>query len=353
MKRQSLVAYGEPLQSTEIETPEPTGTEVLVRVTHCGVCHSDLHLHEGYFDLGDGKQLDVRATRSLPFTFGHEIAGEVVALGPEAGPEAATGVEIGSRYAVYPWIGCGNCSRCHRGDEHLCEVQRHIGIYVDGGYATHVMVPHPRYLIDITGIDPMLAGSYMCSGLTTYSALKKTGAYLNDGPLLILGMGGLGMMGLQFARAMTDQPIVAADISPQKRQAALDLGATMAVDPTDKEARKAIFAQVGKISAVTDYVGTPETINFAQSVVTRGSVIVVAGLMGGRFSMSSAMFGIKAMSLMGTYAGSLTEARDMIEMVRNGRIAKIPVDPRPLAAANQALEDLRDGRVTGRVVLTP
>lgn len=347
MKCQSMIAYGEPLQARETETPQPQGTEVLVRVNHCGVCHSDVHLHQGYFDLGEGKQLDVRATRSLPFTFGHEVAGTVVSAGPDAGD-----VEIGRHFAIYPWIGCGTCNRCQRGDEHLCDVQNHLGIYVDGGYATHIVVPHPRYLIDTTNVDPMLAGSYMCSGLTTYSALTKVSTYLADGPLLIIGLGGLGMMGLQIAKAMTSQPIVVADISPAKREAALALGATMAVDPTDKEARKAIFGQVGKIAAVTDYVGTPDTINFAQAVVMRGSLIVVAGLMGGRFSMSSAMFGIKAVGLLGTYAGSLNEARAMMDLVRSGVIAPIPVDSRPLDQASNAIDDLRNGRVNGRVVLT-
>ncbi|MGF7160498.1 D-arabinose 1-dehydrogenase-like Zn-dependent alcohol dehydrogenase [Rhodoligotrophos appendicifer] len=348
MKRQSMVAYGEPLTETEIATPEPTGTQVLLRVTQCGVCHSDLHLHEGHFDLGEGKQLDVKAGRTLPFTLGHEIAAEVAKFGPEA-----TGVSPGQRFAVYAWIGCGECSRCARGDEHLCEVQHHIGIYEDGGYATHVMVPHPRYLIPIDGVDPLLAGSYMCSGLTTFSALKKVEKPMQDGPLLLLGMGGLGMMALQFAKAMTSQPIIAADIAPAKREAALALGAAMAVDPTDREARKAVLSRFGKIAAATDYVGTPETIGFATGLLGRGASIVVVGLMGGKLSLSSAMFPLRPMSLIGTYAGSLPEAHAMMDMVRAGKIAPIPVDRRPMTEVNQALTDLAAGRVTGRVVLTP
>ena len=136
MHRQSLVDYGKPLQATEAPTPAPQGSEVLLRVSHCGVCHSDIHLQDGYFDLGGGQKLDVRGNRPMPFTLGHEIAGAVEAAGPDA-----QGVTKGKRYAAYPWIGCGKCGLCARGDEHLCNAPRVLGVTVDGGYATHVMVP--------------------------------------------------------------------------------------------------------------------------------------------------------------------------------------------------------------------
>src|ERR1700733_5586016 len=200
MHRQSLVEYAKPLQPTDAETPKPQGTEVLLRVSHCGVCHSDLHLQDGYFDLGGGNKLDVQSGRKLPFTLGHEIAGVVEAVGPDA-----QGVAKGKRFAAYPWIGCGKCGLCARGDEHLCNAPRALGITVDGGYATHVMVPHPRYLLDVEGISPAIAGALMCSGLTGYSAIKNAVSFLRAGPVLIVGLGGVGMMGLQFARAMTDK----------------------------------------------------------------------------------------------------------------------------------------------------
>ena len=168
MHRASLVDYGKPLQATEAATPKPQGTEVLLRISHCGVCHSDLHLQDGYFDLGGGQKLDVRGNRPLPFTLGHEIAGTVEAVGPEA-----KGVEPGKFFAAYPWIGCGKCGLCARGDEHLCNAPRVLGVTVDGGYATHVVVPHPRYLLDVEGIPHEIACALMCSGLTGYSAVKK------------------------------------------------------------------------------------------------------------------------------------------------------------------------------------
>src|SRR5674476_539911 len=195
MHRQSLTAYGAPLCETVVAAPQPKGSEVLVRISRCGVCHSDLHMQDGYFLLGDGKQLDVRAGRTLPFTLGHEIAGQVETAGPEA--NVATGVKV----AIYPWIGCGACAACKAGDENICAAPRHLGITVDGGFATYVLIPHPRYLIDYAPLSPSYAGALMCSGLTAYAALKRLADRAARAPLLLVGLGGVGLMGLALARA--------------------------------------------------------------------------------------------------------------------------------------------------------
>jgi D-arabinose 1-dehydrogenase-like Zn-dependent alcohol dehydrogenase len=349
MLRQSLIEYGKPLQATEADTPVPKGTEVLLRVSHCGVCHSDLHLQDGYFDLGGGQTLDVRGLRPLPFTFGHEIAGTVGAAGPEA-----QGVVPDKRYAAYPWIGCGACALCARGDEHLCNAPRALGVTVDGGYATHVLVPHPRYLLDVEGIAPEIAGPLMCSGLTGYSAVKKALPYLRFGPLIIVGLGGVGMMGLQFARALTDAPILAADIDGAKREAALKLGAKDAFDPADAGARKAIFkTSGGGVGAAVDFAGSDRSLGLAQSVVAKGGAAIVVGLIGGSFSLPVPMFPLRALTIMGSYVGSPAEAAEMMELVKAGKVAPIPVETRPLAETSRSLDDLRAGRVVGRVVITP
>jgi D-arabinose 1-dehydrogenase-like Zn-dependent alcohol dehydrogenase len=349
MLRQSLVEYAEPLKPTEAPTPTPSGSEVLLRVSHCGVCHSDVHLQDGYFDLGGGQKLDVRGNRPMPFTLGHEIAGVVEAAGPEA--EA---VSTGERYAAYPWIGCGRCGLCLRGDEHMCNQPRALGITVDGGYATHVIVPHPRYLLDVTGISPQIAGALMCSGLTGYSAVKKAIPYLRAGPLLIVGLGGVGMMGLQFARAVTDKPIFAADIDASKRAAALELGAAAVFDPADTGARKAIIkASGGGVGAAIDFAGSDKSLAFAQAQLGKGGAAVVVGLIGGGFSIPVPMFPLRALTIMGSYVGSVAEAREMVELVKAGKVAPIPVELRPLDATNRSLDDLREGKIVGRVVITP
>jgi alcohol dehydrogenase len=347
MHRQSLVAYGQPLCETVIDCPTPRGSEVLVRVERCGVCHSDLHLQDGYFSLGGEKRLDVTAGRALPFTLGHEIAGVVEAAGPEAGDAIR-----GRRVAVFPWIGCGTCPACLAGEENLCAVPRHLGIGVDGGFATHVLVPHPRYLLDYAPLSAAFAGALMCSGLTAYSALKRLTARPERGPVLLVGVGGVGMMGLAIARALFREPPIVADIDPEKRKAAIAGGAAQAYDPADPQIRKALMAASGGgVLAACDFVGSDKSMQFATGVLGRGGKLVVTGLLGGTFSIAAAMFAIRPIAIEGSFTGTLAETRELLDLARSGKIKPIPIHDRPLAQAQAALEDLRAGRVVGRTVL--
>jgi alcohol dehydrogenase len=345
--RQSLVAYGQPLCETIADRPTPRGSEVLVRVSCCGVCHSDLHLQDGYFELGGDRRLDITKDRPLPFTLGHEIAGIIEVAG-----EAADGATIGHRVAVYPWIGCGTCAACRAGDENMCSSHRHLGIAADGGYATHVLVPHPRYLIDYAPLAADLAGPLMCSGLTAYAALKRLADRPERGPVLLVGLGGVGMMGLALARALFRDPPFVADIDAAKRTAALAAGAAQAFDPSDPQARRAVMTATGGVLAACDFVGSDKSLQFATGVLARGGKVVVTGLLGGNFSIAAAMIAIKAMTIEGTLTGTLAEARELIELAKSGKIAPIPTRARPLNQAQAALDDLRAGRVVGRTVLT-
>jgi D-arabinose 1-dehydrogenase-like Zn-dependent alcohol dehydrogenase len=347
LRRQSLVAYGQPLCETIVDCPPPRGSEVLVRIERCGVCHSDLHLHDGYFELGNDKRLDITKDRPLPFTLGHEIAGVIESVGPDA--EGAT---VGRRIAVYPWIGCGTCAACRAGEENLCSNHRHLGVAADGGFASHVLIPHPRYLIDYAPLSAAFAGPLMCSGLTAYGALKHLGDHAARGPVLLIGLGGVGMMGLAIARALFATPPIVADIDAQKRDAALAAGAAAAYDPADPQARRAIVSATGGVLAACDFVGSDRSLQFATGVLGRGGKVVVSGLLGGMFSMAAAMFAIKAMTIEGTLTGTLAQARELIELARAGKIAPIPTHDRPLAEAQAALDDLRAGKVVGRTVLT-
>jgi len=344
--RQSLTAYGAPLCETVVDAPRPQGSEVLVRITRCGVCHSDLHMQDGYFTLGDDKKLDVRAGRTLPFTLGHEIAGTVESAGPEAD------AKVGDKIAVYPWIGCGQCPACKFGDENICASPRHLGITVDGGYATHVLVPHSRYLIDYAPLSPSYAGALMCSGLTAYAALKRLADRAGRAPLLLVGLGGVGLMGLALTRAMYGSAPYVADIDAAKREAALAAGAKEAFDPSDPNARKALLKASGGIYAAVDFAGSDKSLNFATSVLAKGGKVVVTGLIGGGYATAVAMFPLKAMSIEGTQTGRLDEARELIDLVRAQNIAPPPIAERPLAQASKTLDDLRAGKIVGRVVLT-
>jgi D-arabinose 1-dehydrogenase-like Zn-dependent alcohol dehydrogenase len=347
MRRQSLVAYGQPLCETVVDCPAPRGSEVLVRVERCGVCHSDLHLQDGYFALGADKRLDITRDRSLPFTLGHEIAGVVEAAG-----DAVDRSLIGRRIAVYPWIGCGTCAACRDGEENLCSTHRHLGITADGGFATHVMVPHPRYLLDYAPLSPAFAGPLMCSGLTAYSALKRLVDRAERGPVLLVGLGGVGMMGLAIAGTLFRQAPIVADIDAGKRTAGLTAGAAAAYDPSDAQARRAIMASTGGVLAACDFVGSDRSLQFSTGVLARGGKVVVTGLLGGTFSIAAAMIPIKAMTIEGTLTGTLAEARELLDLARAGKIAPIPTYDRPLAQAQGALDDLRAGRIVGRTVLS-
>ncbi|HEY6024028.1 MAG TPA: alcohol dehydrogenase [Pseudolabrys sp.] len=346
MHRQSLTAYGAPLCETVVDVPRPQGNEVLVRITRCGVCHSDLHMQDGFFKLGDGKTLDVRSGRTLPFTLGHEIAGVIESAGPDAGAMP------GAKVAVYPWIGCGQCAACKVGDENICTAPRHLGVTVDGGFATHVLVAHPRYLIDYEPLSPAYAGALMCSGLTAYSALKRLSDRAARAPVLLIGLGGVGLMGLALARALYGAAPFVADIDAKKRETALAAGAREAFDPADPNARKALLKASGGIYAACDFAGSETSLNFATGVLAKGGKVVVTGLIGGGYSTAVAMFPLKAMTIEGTMTGTLAEAGELIDLVRARNIAAPPIVERPLDQASTTLDDLRAGRIVGRVVLT-
>ena len=211
-----VVEWGKPLEKTERETPEPRGTEVLLKLKYCGVCHSDVHIRDGYFDLGGGKRLAMSERGiNLPATLGHEPHGTVVAAGPDAGD-----VAIGEDRLVYPWTGCGGCSCCREGLDNFCMAARCVGLQRPGGYADHLLVPHPRYLIDAGGIDPAWAATLSCSGLSTYAAVSKLNPIPPDEWVAVIGAGGLGLSAVSILRAIGHQRIVAVDIDAAKLNAA-------------------------------------------------------------------------------------------------------------------------------------
>ena len=344
--RQSLTAYGAPLCETVVDAPEPKGTEVLVRISRCGVCHSDLHMQDGYFLLGDGKQLDVRSGRTLPFTLGHEIAGAVESAGPDAG------IAPGTKGAVYPWIGCGQCPACKVGDENICVAPRHLGITVDGGYATHVLIPHPRYLIDTAPLTPSYAGALMCSGLTAYAALKRVADRAARAPLLLSRPRRRRADGARARARHVRHRALCRRYRRQKTRGCARRRRASRLRSGRSGARKALLKASGGIYAAIDFAGSDKSLNFATGVLAKGGKVVVTGLIGGGYSTAVAMFPLKAMTIEGTQTGTLAEARELIDLVRAKNIAPPPIAERPLDRASATLDDLRAGKIVGRVVLT-
>ena len=347
MKSYKVVEFGKPLQLFEEATPEPSGSEVLMKIETCGVCHSDIHLHDGYFDLGGGRKLDMGRSMQLPHTLGHEIVGEVVAAGPEAGD-----IKPGSKWLVYPWIGCGECALCKNGDEHLCVPNKALGVSTAGGFSDHVMVPHPRYLVDYGDVPEAVACTYACSGLTAFSALKKAGSVTEENPILIIGAGGVGQSAIGLCQALYGVAPIVADIDPAKREQALALGAAEAVDPSDKAARKALLARTGGgLATVIDFVGASSSTEFGLSVLRKGGKLVIVGLFGGSIDLPLATVPMRSISISGSYVGTLAELEELAAIGRKGGIPRISVSTRPLDQVQDTLDQLREGKIEGRAVL--
>jgi len=334
---------GASLVEVESETPSPKGEEVLLKTVACGVCHSDIHMHDGSFNLGNGKQLDVgRAGMVL----GHEIFGEVVAVGPDA-----EGVEIGDRRVVYPWIGCGECATCRRGEEQLCTPGRALGIVARGGFADHVLIPHSRYLFDKGDVADSLAATYACSGLTAFGALKKVGELEEDDAVVIIGAGGVGMMAIQIAiSAMGIDPIVV-DIDEAKLQAARELGVTRTYNSSDAQTSKELRKATGGAYAVLDFVGAEATVNYGLGCLRKGGMLLIVGLYGGALNIPIPFLPMNARIIQGSYVGTPQDMAELMELVRAGKIAPIDIQERPFSDVSAALADLKAGKVQGRQVL--
>ena len=350
MRSFKVCQCGAPLTLVEAPTPEPTGTQVLLRVRASGVCHSDIHIWDGYYELGGGKRLQLLERGiKLPLTMGHEIVGEAVAAGPDA-----KGVKLGATFLANPWIGCGECTVCKRGDENLCKTPRNLGVFTDGGYSDYVLVPHPRHLFDIGKLTPTQAAPLACSGVTTYSALKKVGPVLKDEPVVIIGAGGLGLMAIALHKAMGGKSVIIVDIDPVKREAAKKAGAKAVVDGGAANASQQIIDMTnGGAWGVIDLVGSSQSARVGYDSLIKGGKYVIVGLYGGELTVSLPPIPMRALTIQGSYVGSLPEMKELIDLVRKTGLPPVPVATRPLEDVNAVMDELRAGKVIGRVVLTP
>jgi len=344
-----IIEHGKPLQKVIKDTPKPTGAEVLVRVTRSGVCHSDLHIWDGYFDWGGGKRFYVKERGCVPpFTLGHEPFGVVEALGPRA-----KGVRIGARRLVYPWIGCGKCAVCKAGHDNYCvSGSRFLGVNRAGAYASHVLVPDSRYLLDASGIDESFAATLACSGLTAYSAINKLPALGPKDWVAVLGCGGLGLVGVSILRAKGVRNIVACDIDEAKLAAARKGGAKAVLDTRASDAvQKLQAAAGGNLAGAIDFVGMPATAQLGLAALRKGGRYVLCGLFGGELTHPLPPIAQRAIGIQGSYVGSLQELKEVVALAKKRRIKPMPVETRPADEVNRSLEELKAGRVLGRVVL--
>jgi D-arabinose 1-dehydrogenase-like Zn-dependent alcohol dehydrogenase len=308
------------------------------------VCHSDLHIWEGYFELGGGKRFYVKDRGCVPpFTLGHEPLGIVEALGPRA-----KGVKVGQKRLVHPWIGCGKCAVCKAGQDNYCvSGSRILGVNRSGAYSTHVLVPHPKYLLDAAGIDESFAATLACSGLTAYSASAKLPPLAKADRVAVIGCGGVGLAGVSVLRARGVKNIVACDIDEAKLATARRLGAREAVNTRGADAAQKLAGIAGAI----DFVGTPATAALGIGALRKGGRYVLVGLHGGELVHPLPPIAQRAIGIVGSYVGNLQELKEVVALAKKKKLKPMPVETRPAAEANAALEDLKAGRVVGRVVL--
>jgi D-arabinose 1-dehydrogenase-like Zn-dependent alcohol dehydrogenase len=344
-----FLEHGKPLQKVLQDTPKPNGTEVLVRITRSGVCHSDLHIWDGYFDWGGGKRFYVKERGCIPpFTLGHEPFGVVEAFGAKA-----KNVRIGQKRIVFPWIGCGKCAICKSGQDNYCvSGSRFLGVNRPGAYASHVLIPHPKYLVDSSGIDDAFASTLACSGLTTYSATAKLPELGPKDWVAVIGCGGLGLVCVSVLRAKGVKNIVACDIDPAKLEAAKKLGAKLTLDTRAPDAAQKLQAlALGQLAGAIDLVGMPATAALGLGALRKGGRYVLCGLFGGELVHPLPPFAQRAIGIVGSYVGNLQELKEVVALAKKKKLKPTPVTTRPAGEVNGILEDLKAGKVLGRVVL--
>ena len=351
MKAYQVVENGKPLEEREIEKPKPTGKEILLKTVACGVCHSDVHIHEGYFSLGDEAKLPVPLMTDA-LAMGHEIFGEVVELGDQV-----KDIEIGKKYVAYPWIGCGDCNECNNGREHYCSplTTKNLGINVDGGYAEYVLVPDSKYLFDAGDTPDEVAGSYACRGLTAYSALKKADLKQGQNSVVIISAGGLGLLSLKIIQAAYSINPIVVDIDDNKLDLAKKSGASAVINSKDENIYEKIAELTeGGATSVIDFVGAAETFELASGMfgMKRGGTYVIVGLIGGQTNLQLPMTTLTARTIRGIYVGSLAEMGELMQLVKEGKIEHVDVEKRNASTANETLNDLKNGKINGLVCLT-
>ena len=350
MKSAQIIKIKEKLSIVNLPDPKPRDTQVLVRIEASGVCHSDIHLWEGGYEGAAGTFLKVEDRGvKFPVTPGHEISGKIEAIG-----DSVSGFNVGDKVVVYPWIGEGSCPACRVGQENLCDTPRTIGIYRDGGYSELVLVPNFRYLVKIDNLDVNSSASLACSGLTAYNAVKK--AKVGPGEsIVIIGAGGLGLMSVQIAKATTNSRIVVVDVDDKRLSEAKKLGAHEVVNSSKSDPVQEIKNLTNTLGteAVIDFVNNNRTAPLAINMLRKRGKLVMVGLFGGALELSLPVIPLRGFTITGAYTGSFNDLVELVNLAKTGAMKSVVNRTYKLDDANQALEDLRAGKIVGRAVLNP
>jgi NAD+-dependent secondary alcohol dehydrogenase Adh1 len=340
MKAVRVHGYKQAPTVDEVTQPDlRSDDDVLVRVGGAGVCRTDLHVVDGWFT-------EVMPVEP-PFTLGHETAGWVEAMGRNV-----TGMAVGDPVIVHPLRTCGTCWGCRRGEDMYCTASSFPGVNADGGYAEYLRVPSRSLLVLPTDVHPAAVAPHADAGLTAYRAVRKAAALLQPGKTVaVLGVGGLGHIGIQLLRAMTPARILAVDASPTGRTLAAEFGAEGVFGPAD--AVEGILQATGGVGVdvILDFVGEHGTPGVAIEIVRQGGAYLVVGY-GGELGIPTMLLVLKEVTIAGNLVGNHADLEALLALVSAGGL-ELRTTAFSLDDAPQALDDLDNGRVVGRAVLTP
>jgi alcohol dehydrogenase, propanol-preferring len=336
MKAAVLHEIKKPLALQDVERPRPGEGEVLVQVEACGVCHSDLHIVDG-----DWKQFG--GITKIPLVPGHEVAGRVAEVGG-----GVRDLKPGDRVGV-PWIfwTCGECDFCHDGHENLCSRQKITGLTEDGGYAEYIKTPATHATRIPGAISPAQAAPLFCAGVTVYRALKQA-QIVSGQRLAVFGVGGLGHLAIQIGRHMGAE-VTAVDVADDKLALAASLGAARTVNASSgnvvKELRRAGGMHVALVTS-----GSKAAYDTAFPCVRATGRLLVVGLPP-EISFPPIMMAAGEIHVQASAVGTRDDLRAVLDLAAAGKL-HCQVASRPLAEVNAVLDEMRAGKISGRVVLT-
>ena len=334
MKAAVVEKFGEPLVIREIPIPTPGPGQALVEIVATGVCHTDLHAADGDWPIKP----------TLPFTPGHEGAGVVVALGP-----GVTHLKEGDRVGI-AWLhsACGHCEFCLSGWETLCLEQQNSGYSVNGTFAQYAL-GRADYLGRIPkNLSFVDAAPILCAGVTTYKGLKETQARPGEW-VVISGVGGLGHVAIQYAKAMALH-VAAVDLGPEKMALARKLGAEITIDAKTQDPAKEIQKQIGGAHGVLVTAVSPIAFKQAVGMLRRGGTCVLNGLPPGEFPVSIFELVLNGYTLRGSIVGTRLDLEEALAFAAEGKV-KATIETVPLESINDVLSRLKKGDVQGRIVL--
>jgi propanol-preferring alcohol dehydrogenase len=339
LKAAVLHSFAEPLRIEEIPTPSPGPGEVLIEVAACGVCHSDLHLAMGEWDL-------LKPITKLPLTLGHEVTGTIASIG-----ESVTGLGLGDRVGV-PWLHwtCGECEFCLMGRETLCSKQQITGCTVDGGFAEFIKAKasHIAKLPDELSFEE--AAPLLCAGVTVHSAMKKADVQAGQ-KVAVFGVGGLGHLAIQLAR-VKGADVVAVDVAEDKLELARECGAGVVVNAATTLAHKEIKKATGggaHVVMVTS--GSRAAYETALRSIRKAGTLAIVGMAPEPVPLSTVAMVSGEYRIVSSAVGSREELREVLQLAAEGKV-KCRIETRAFDQADVAMNEMKEGRLVGRVVLS-